>query len=291
MDKVEVKEDRIMEFAANTFEDKGDLKGEICLGENSMSNKKEEIKTDMVYGDSAAVEDVSEGIDLERGVALPITNYSHPKDDLILRWEKVDRSLEVQTKGNQVFEEMLEQEVEIGHSHSNGCLYFGCKGIDGRLEIQKKANQLFEKIPQSHSTKFILRHHYQVGIDKTMIKTSFDSGGSILLNLDYNRSSNDSYLNETEFAVLENMGWSNVNDGIKNKDDIDDKFGDEMTPYALGLCMKSGVEVQIVATIPLHQITKDARINFYLNIMHIIHETTPTVFAYGPDEKSSSVRH
>ncbi|KAL3503561.1 hypothetical protein ACH5RR_038010 [Cinchona calisaya] len=117
-----------------------------------------------------------------------------------------------------VFENMPEQDDEIGHSHSKGFLQFGGKRIDGGLKIQNESNQVFDEIPQSHSTKLVLGHYYQVRIDETVIKTSFDSSGfisdlnTVELNLDYNKSFNDSYLNKKvrSYCFLEYLLKSGV---------------------------------------------------------------------------------
>ncbi|KAL3516171.1 hypothetical protein ACH5RR_023073 [Cinchona calisaya] len=104
--------------------------------------------SNLITGLSEEVDDLSSNMvkvinprDLKDDQDVGINNPRDLKDDQDVGSEEIGRSLEVQTKGNQVFDEMLEQEVEIGHSHSNGSLSFGCKGIDGRFEIQMEASQ------------------------------------------------------------------------------------------------------------------------------------------------------
>ncbi|KAL3537367.1 hypothetical protein ACH5RR_000733 [Cinchona calisaya] len=123
-----------------------------------------------------------------------------------------------------VFDNMLEKEMEISHSHSKGSLHFECKRTDGRLETQMEANQLFEEISPSHSTDLMLGNHCQAGVNETIIKTSFDPRVSIYeldvveLNLDYNKRFNDSHLNEKDsFHLMENLLKEAVNEVSQNR--------------------------------------------------------------------------
>ncbi|KAL3537344.1 hypothetical protein ACH5RR_000710 [Cinchona calisaya] len=77
---------------------------------------------------------------------------------------------------------------------------------------KKDVVKMFDEIPQNHSTKLVLRHYYRVAIDETTIKTSFDMSGSIFdldiveLNLDYNKSFDDSHINEKgAFHFMDNL--------------------------------------------------------------------------------------
>ncbi|KAL3519621.1 hypothetical protein ACH5RR_017770 [Cinchona calisaya] len=251
-----------------------------------MSNKKKEIKTNIVYEDSAAVKDVSESVNLNRlklAIAIPmvlctldvrelmlkvegihhveveawvvVTEYSYqfhvlgrytptimnyPDEKMIFFWDGLLSEIQTQitVSGIRTFDWLFEAACDfnglVGHPRGKTALHAGdCDHIN-ILDSNNFWNNMRIIVVGIHDSE------YPLCVDFICLLHSIFE-----------------VCNELEeirpiILLLQNETWNLTNE-IENEDllftfeTIVDKFEDEMTPYALGLCMKSGVEVQMVA--------------------------------------------